>query len=144
VTPEAERIVKETWKAFEPRAAEFAPYFYAKLFEIDPESQGMFAKANMTEQQHRLMETIGQLVGKIDDTQAFVADLAALGRRHFMYGVRDSDYDSAGVALLWTLESAFGAEFTPEVRAAWTEAYQAMSSVMRRVATVVSGTHRVR
>jgi len=102
----------------------------------------MFARANMDEQRHRLMETLGMLIAELHDPEQLVTDLVALGRRHIPYGVRDSDYDSAGVALLWTLEKALGPEFTPEARSAWTEAYHAIASVMRRVTTVTTGQHR--
>ena len=142
MTPEREQLVRDTWKRFKPRAAEHARYFYDKLFELDPETPAMFARAHMDEQRHRLMETLGQLIDVLDDPEQLVTDLVALGRRHIPYGVRDSDYDSAGVALLWTLEKALGPEFTPEARSAWTEAYHQFASVMRRVSTVTTGQHR--
>jgi len=141
MTPERERLVQETWSKFAPVAAEHARYFYDKLYELDPESRTLFARTDMDEQRHRLMETIGQLISEIGDTERFVTDLVALGRRHAGYGVRDSDYDAAGIALLWTLERALGSAFTPEIRDAWTEAYHAMASIMRRVSTVVTGSH---
>jgi hemoglobin-like flavoprotein len=62
-----------------------------------------------------------------------------VGQRHQVYGVRDSDYPSAGAALLWTLEQAFGSEWTPELRAAWTEAFLLFSWVMRRAALKATG-----
>jgi hemoglobin-like flavoprotein len=142
MTPERLRIVRETWKRFEPRAAEHARYFYDKLFELDPETVGMFDRAKMDLQRHRLMESLGMLIAELDDPEQLVTDLVTLGRRHVAYGVRDSDYSAAGIALLWTLEKALGPEFTPEARAAWTEAYQAIASVMRRVSTVVTGDHQ--
>lgn len=142
MTPEREQLVRETWRRFEPKAPDYARFFYDKLFELDPESRAMFGRANMDEQRHRLMETLGQLVAELDDAERLITDLVVLGRRHAVYGVRDSDYDSAGVALLWTLEQALGPEFTPEARAAWIEAYHAIASVMRRVSTVVSATHK--
>jgi hemoglobin-like flavoprotein len=46
--------------------------------------------------------------------------------------VHDSQYDSVGTALLWTLEQGLGEAFTPEVRDAWTEAYLYVSSIARR------------
>ena len=56
----------------------------------------MFARANMDEQRHRLMETLGLLIAELHNPEQLVVDLVALGRRHIPYGVRDSDYDSAG------------------------------------------------
>lgn len=142
MTPERERLVQEIWKQFEPVAADHARFFYDKLYELDPEARALFSTTNMDEQRHRLMETIAYLTAEIADTERFVTDLVALGRRHGGYGVRDSDYDAAGVALLWTLEQALGSAFTPEARDAWNEAYQAMASVMRRVSSATTGTHR--
>ena len=142
MTPEREQLVRETWKRFEPKAADHARYFYDKLFELDPETTAIFGRADMDLQRHRLMESLGMLIAELDDPEHLVADLVTLGKRHVAYGVRDSDYDAAGVALLWTLEKALGPEFTPEARAAWVEAYHTISSVMRRVSTVVTGAHQ--
>lgn len=142
MTPERERLVRSTWNRFAPHAADHARFFYDKLFELDPECQAMFKTASMSEQRHRLMETLGHLVAELDDPEQLVLDLVVLGKRHVVYGVRDSDYDAAGVALLWTLEKALGPEFTPEARSAWLEAYQQIASVMRRVGTVVTGSHQ--
>ena len=143
MTPEREQLVRDTWKRFEPKAAEHARFFYDKLFELDPETKAMFARANMDIQRHRLMETFGMLVTELDDAERLVSDLVVLGRRHGAYGVRDSDYDAAGVALLWTLERALGPEFTAEARSAWTEAYTTIATVMRRISAVTTGTHKV-
>ena len=142
MTPEREQIVRDTWKRFEPKAADHARFFYDKLFELDPETPAMFAKANMDLQRHRLMETLGMLIAELHDPEQLVTDLVSLGRRHIPHGIRDSDYDAAGVALLWTLEKALGPEFTAEARSAWSEAYTAIASVMRRVTTVTTGAHR--
>lgn len=142
MTPEREKLVRDTWKRFQPMAAEHARYFYDKLFELDPETPAMFARTNMDLQRHRLMETIGMLIAELHDPEQFVVDAVAVGRRHAPHGIRDSDYDAAGVALLWTLEKALGPEFTPEARSAWTEAYHAIASVMRRVTAVTTGQHR--
>jgi len=142
MTPEREQLVRDTWKRFEPKAADHARYFYDKLFELDPETTAMFSRANMDLQRHRLMESLGMLIAELDDPEQLVTDLVVMGKRHVSYGVRDSDYDAAGVALLWTLEKALGPEFTPEARAAWTEAYQWIASVMRRVSTVTTAEMR--
>ena len=102
----------------------------------------MFSRANMDLQRHRLMESLGMLIAELDNPEQLVTDLVVMGKRHVAYGVRDSDYDAAGVALLWTLEKALGPDFTPDARAAWTEAYQWIASVMRRVSTVTTAEMR--
>jgi hemoglobin-like flavoprotein len=50
-----------------------------------------------------------------------------LGQRHKGYGVTAAHYAPVGAALLWTLEKGLGPDFTPEVKAAWTETYTALA-----------------
>ena len=54
-----------------------------------------------------------------------------LGRRHVAFGVKDTDYDTGGVALVQTLEAAFGDAFTPAVREAWMACYEAITGEMK-------------
>jgi hemoglobin-like flavoprotein len=54
-----------------------------------------------------------------------------LGMRHVAYGVRDDHYGTVGTALLWTLEQALRADFTPEVKSAWIKTYGVLSQSMR-------------
>jgi nitric oxide dioxygenase len=51
-----------------------------------------------------------------------------------MYGVRREHYATVGAALLWTLQSGLGEEFTPEVREAWASAYLLLSTTMQEAA----------
>ena len=50
MTPEAERLVRESWARFEPVAVRSAEFFYEKLFELDPEAQRLFARTDMEAQ----------------------------------------------------------------------------------------------
>ena len=99
-----------------------------------PTVQHLFAGVELAEQERKLMAMFAQIVDAIDRPEELVSSVAALGRRHVHYGVKDADYDSIGAALLWTLEQALGDGFTPEIRAAWAEAYLTVSAVMRRAA----------
>ena len=53
-----------------------------------------------------------------------------LGRKHVKYGVPEKSYETVGEALLWTLGQGLGEEFTDEVKAAWTQTYVTISTVM--------------
>ena len=114
-------MVRESWAQFEPVAVESAAFFYDKLFELDPEAQRLFAKTDMVAQGHKVMRMFAEIVHILDQPEALVAEVADLGRRHVGYGVQDHQYDSVGIALLWTLERGLGPAFTDEVRDAWTE-----------------------
>lgn len=136
--PESERLVRESWAKFEPVAVESAAFFYDKLFELDPQAQRLFASTDMVAQGYKVMRMFAEIVHNLDRTETLVAEVADLGRRHVGYGVQDHQYDSVGVALLWTLERGLGPAFTHDVRDAWTEAYLLLSTVLRRAAARVS------
>lgn len=142
MTPEAERLVRESWARFEPVAVRSAEFFYEKLFELDPEAQRLFARTDMEAQGKKVMQMFATIVRTLDQPEAFVSEVADLGRRHVHYGVRDSQYDSVGIALLWTLERGLGSGFTAEVRNAWTEAYLLLSTVLRRATVREQGAHQ--
>ena len=44
---------------------------------------------------------------------------------------------SVGAALLWTLEQGLGSGWTPEVKAAWSDAYALLADVMQAAAGAV-------
>jgi hemoglobin-like flavoprotein len=135
MSPESQRLVRESWSQFEPVAVQSAEFFYQKLFELDPEAQRLFARTNMQAQGRKVMEMFAEIVRLLDQPESLVSEVADLGRRHVHYGVHDSQYDSVGTALLWTLERGLGPAFTDDVRDAWTEAYLLVSTVARRATT---------
>ena len=135
MTPEQQDLMRESWQRFDPRPRGAAVQFYERLFELDPMAQQLFAGVDMAEQERKLMAMLAQIVQAIDRPEDLVSSVAALGRRHVHYGVKDADYESVGAALLWTLEQGLGDAFTPDVRAAWAEAYLIVATVMRRAAT---------
>ena len=57
-----------------------------------------------------------------------------LAIKHVDYGVKAEDYDKVGASLLRTLSKGLGDEFTPDVEAAWTDAYGVLSGVMKSAA----------
>jgi hemoglobin-like flavoprotein len=92
----------------------------------------------MHEQGRKLMQMIGLAVSKLDALDELVPVVEALGRRHAGYGVKESDYDTVGSALLWTLEKGLGAAFTADVEAAWAAVYQVLASTMKTAAKSVA------
>jgi nitric oxide dioxygenase len=65
------------------------------------------------------MAMLGTAVANLGEWEKISAAVKALGRRHVGYGVKASDYPTVGAALIATLEKGLGADFTPQVRAAW-------------------------
>jgi nitric oxide dioxygenase len=107
--------------------------FYERLFAIAPETRPLF-KIDVENQARKLMDTLAVAISSLRDMPSLLVMLETMAIRHVSYGVRDEHYDKVGDALLWTLERVLGANFTPEVRAAWVTLYQTVASVMRNAA----------
>ena len=63
-----------------------------------------------------------------------------MGRRHADYGVDESHYGQVGTALLWTLETGLGDDWSRDAETAWTNAYQLLADTMIEAAAQASST----
>src|SRR6476659_7465214 len=103
MTPEAQRLVRESFAMVAPIAPAAAAMFYDRLFVLDPTLRPLF-KGDMAEQGRKLMSMIGAAVANLGRLDVIVPTVRELGRRHAGYGVQQSHYDTVGTALVWTLE----------------------------------------
>ena len=122
-------LVQASFEKVRPIANLAAETFYMRLFEIAPEYKSLF-KNNMSKQGAMLMSTLGLAVGSLNNLEAILPAVRALGRRHAGYGVTAEHYQPVAEALLWTLELYLGEEFTPELKQAWVEAYTILAGAM--------------
>lgn len=102
-----------------------AAAFYAQLFAIDSTLRPMF-RGDMAEQGRKLMTMLGAALNNVNKLDTLHPALQSMGRRHIAYGVEKYHYGVVGQALINTLEMAFGAAFTMEVRTAWVTLYGAL------------------
>lgn len=130
MTPEQATLVKTSWEKVLPIKETAADLFYGKLFELDPGLKPLF-KGDIKEQGSKLMSMINTAVRGLDNLPSIVDAVKALGKRHVGYGVKTEHYATVAVALLWTLEQGLGADFTAEVRDAWTEVYMVLATTMQ-------------
>jgi hemoglobin-like flavoprotein len=131
MTPEQIEMVKASWRDVLPIRDQAAALFYTRLFELDPTLRQLF-NGNMEEQGRKLMQMLNTVVQKLDRLNELLPQVRELAQRHVEYGVKDSDYDTVGSALMWTLGSGLGDAFTPDLSEAWATAYMALSDEMRR------------
>jgi len=126
-------LVQGTFSQVAPIADKAAEIFYAKLFDLDPSLKPLF-KGDMKKQGEKLMTMIGTAVNGLNNLEAIVPAVQNLGRNHVGYGVKDSHYDTVGSALLYTLDTGLGEDFTPDVKDAWTEVYTVLATTMKDAA----------
>ena len=129
MTPQQVNQIRASFRKLAPIADRAAALFYARLFEMAPETRAMF-RGDMDTQGRKLMAAIATVVNSLGDLDAIVPVARDLAKRHVAYGVMPEHYGLVGSALLWTLEQGLADEFTPGLRAAWEEAYSALSAAM--------------
>jgi len=131
MTPKQKQLVQNSWEKVLPISEAAAALFYGRLFELDPSTRPLFKHTNMPEQRKKLMNMIGAAVNGLNAIDQLIPAVSNLGRRHMAYGVTDEHYTTVGKALLWTLEQGLGADFTPEVKEAWTTVYGLLADTMK-------------
>jgi nitric oxide dioxygenase len=110
---------------------EAATIFYARIFTTAPHLRAMF-KSDLEVQKAKLMSSLAQIVDFYRVGRDPKGYLTRLGRGHKSYGAQRAHFDTVGDALIFTLAQVLGEDFTPEIRAAWIEAYAEVASVMVR------------
>ncbi len=133
MTPEKVALVQASFKKVGPIADVAADLFYARLFELAPETRALFPE-DMREQKKKLMQMLGVAVGNLHQIDQIVAAVQKLGRSHVGYNVKPEHYVVVGEALLDTLAKGLGEAFTPAVKDAWGETYSLVATTMQDAA----------
>jgi nitric oxide dioxygenase len=129
MTPEQLQLIRSSFAKVAPIKDQAAALFYGRLFELDPSLRPLF-KGDMAAQGAKLMVALGAVVASLDRLARILPAIRQLGRQHAAYGVRPDHYATFGEALIWTLQQAQGADFTPALRRAWTDAYGRLAWAM--------------
>jgi hemoglobin-like flavoprotein len=129
MTPDQVKTVQDSFNKVAPISEHAAALFYGRLFEIAPAVRPLF-HGDMAEQGRKLMATLTVVVNGLNSLETILPAASALAKRHVAYGVRPAHYQTVGEALMWTLERGLGAQWTPELAAAWDSAYKVVSEFM--------------
>lgn len=133
VTPKQIDLVQASWVMVLPIKDSVANLFYGKIFDLDPGLQTLF-RGDMKVQGRKLISFIGLAISSLGRVDNIIPGLRELGRKHLDYGVKDSDYDTFGAALIWALEQGLGEAFSVDVRNAWIQTYELLAGVMKDAA----------
>lgn len=129
MTPQQIQLVRDSFKHVLPIREQAAELFYGRLFEIAPETRGLF-KGDIRTQGMKLMAALTMVVNSLDRLESILDAVQAMARRHVHYGVTEAQYGTVGEALLWTLGQGLGDAFAGEVKEAWATAYGALAGAM--------------
>lgn len=123
-------LLEKSFATIKPRAEEFVASFYENLFIAHPEMKPLFAKIDMVTQQKKLLNALILVVENLRNPESLGQVLSALGARHVGYGAIPKYYPAVGKALLTTFEQYLQADWTPEVKQAWVNAFRAIAANM--------------
>jgi len=123
-------LLTTSFSLLQARKAEFSDSFYQTLFVDYPEVKPLFTHVDMEEQPKKLFASLVLVVNNLTKPDTLTSALAGLGTRHVKYGVFPAHYPMVGGTLLKTMAATLGEHWTPDVAAAWTEAYSAITEIM--------------
>lgn len=130
-------LIQRSFEQVRPILQDAALLFYERLFELDPSLRPLF-RSSREAQAQKLAQALTVVVKGLENPVQLRGAIEALGRRHAGYGVREDHYTTVGEALIWTLERGLGRAFTPDVRAAWVDAYGWLAFVMKEASAAVA------
>jgi hemoglobin-like flavoprotein len=124
-------LLRESFEVVATANPRFITRFYEILFERHPEARPLFPAGGIARQAEMLTGALVAVLDHLEDAPWLTQTLGALGAKHVGYGVTREMYDWVGAALLATLAEVAGPAWTPELHAAWADAYGAIVSLMQ-------------
>lgn len=125
-------LLRKSFALVVEREPQLTRRFYEILFEWYPRAQVLFSRNARTQQEKMLRDALVAVMEHLEDAPWLERELGALGRKHVDYGVTTEMYDWVGKALLATLQEVAGDDWSPELQAAWAEAYGAIAGLMQK------------
>jgi hemoglobin-like flavoprotein len=123
-------LLRDSFHKIVERCPSMTHRFYEILFSRFPEAKSLFGRNSAEKQERMLADALTGIIDHLEDAPWLDRTLLKLGARHATYGVTDEMYEWVGVSLLSTLAEIAGADWTPRVGRAWTDAYAAISGLM--------------
>jgi hemoglobin-like flavoprotein len=124
------KILEDTFARVKPKSTEFASCFYQNLFTDYPQVQPLFAYVQMEVQEKKLIMALVLIINNLRKLTYLKNILRDLGERHIRYGIVQEHYPMVGAALMKTLESFLGQDWTPGVKQAWIHGYDMVANLM--------------
>ncbi len=114
--------------------------FYHSLFAKAPSVRGMFA-TDIAPQSKMLAATLQMAVQKLEDPEALIEPLRALGAKHAEYGAEPAHYSVVADVLVSCMEDAVGPTWTQDHTKAWNDALTFVAETMLDGAATTENAH---
>ncbi|MCS6287532.1 MAG: methyl-accepting chemotaxis protein [Nitrospira sp.] len=123
-------LLESSFKLVAPKGDALVTRFYERLFKKYPSVKPLFKKTSIKEQKKKLLASLVLVIQNLRRPDKLTPVLQDMGARHVGYGAKPAHYDAVGENLLAVLGEFAGSAWTPQVKQAWTEAYEAIKTIM--------------
>lgn len=115
--------------------------FYRNMFAAHPELTNLFNMGNQAsgKQQHSLASAVFAYAANIDNAGALGPVVKRIVHKHVSVGITPAHYPIVGHHLLGAIKEVLGDAATPELIAAWAEAYGALADALIAAETEMYG-----
>ena len=130
LSPRQIELVRSTFTLLEPKASVAVLAYYQKLCALNPALRAQL-QSHLDDESARLMALWRAAADFADQPGRLRAMLAKPGRGCASYDAGGAYHAESGEALLWSLATTLGKEFTPEARGAWAALHSTMGELAR-------------
>ncbi len=123
-------LLEKSFNLVAPKGDELVERFYDRLFSKYPAVKPLFENTKMADQKKKLLAALVLVVQNLRHPDTLQKALKELGGRHVGYGAQPAHYEAVGENMLAVLVEFAGPAWTDQVKQAWTDALQAISSLM--------------
>jgi len=106
--------------------------FYKNMFETHPELMNLFNMGNQANgtQQQSLAAAVFAYAANMDNTEALKPVIERIVHKHVSVGIKPEHYPIVGNHLIGAIKAVLGDAATPELIAAWEEAYGLLADAL--------------
>ncbi|MEB3339286.1 globin domain-containing protein [Okeania sp.] len=124
-------IVKSTAPILKKEGKKITSRMYEIMFEKHPEVKSQFDMSAQADgsQPAKLATAVYAYATHIDDLASLKSAVETIAHRHVQTHVQPEQYPVVGECMLEAMKDVLREDATPEVIAAWAEAYQALAEV---------------
>ncbi|KAL1900156.1 hypothetical protein Sste5346_002466 [Sporothrix stenoceras] len=132
LTYKQSRLVQDTLPALREHGEQIASMFYATMLTEHPELKNHFNTVNQANgrQPRALTSIIIAFAANISHTSELIPKLERVCHKHCSLGIQPDQYAIVGEYLIKAFKAVLGPSMTPEVQAAWMDAYCVLARMM--------------
>jgi len=129
LSKQEQSILISTYTTVMLHANTITEQFYQNLFEALPEVEPLFTK-DMRQQRKMFTEIVRLSISSVDRLNRIEKQLRHLGEKHTAVGIKPEYYPVLRDAWLQAMADDMGDAFTADVRQAWSNLFDIISSMM--------------